>query len=212
MLNLNTAVGFFGIHYIDNLNHWMGWNTRVDYSKSLENNKKFIFDHFNISDYYSSTYFSSKVQNLINHFNFENLKLNKLINERNKNVVLRNNRFNEVIKMILDSKKIYDLVILMRYDLIFFHNIIDLNINLEKVNVVCKNKCGDIHDLADDNFYIIPYNLLESFHKKINSLEVHESSHEYNRYIDMHYMSDAALYSHEYTAFKINRLPVEQYL
>lgn len=208
MFNLSTAVGFFGIHYTDNLNHWMGWNIRVDYSKSLENNKKFVFDHFNVFDYYSSTYFSSRVDNLILDFDFESLKLSKLVNERSNNVLSRNMRFKEVMRLILDSKKIYDIVILSRFDLKFFHNITDLNINLDKVNVVCKNKCGDIHDLADDNFYIIPYSIFKHFYDKIDSIEIERSSHEYNRYVDMHYMQEKAMYSHEYTTFTVNRLPI----
>lgn len=208
MFGLKTAIGFFGIHYTENLNHWMGWNSHIDYSKSIENNKTFVLDNFNIVDYYSSTYFSSKIDQLIKDFPFKSLKLNTLINERGVNLISKNKRFKETIELILETNIEYEIVVLMRYDMIFLQNIKDLSINNEKVNVLCKNKCGNIHDLADDSFYIISYNKLSEFYETINKLDINRSSHEYNRHVDMHYMIDKAFYTHEYPIYTVNRLPL----
>jgi hypothetical protein len=205
---LNTAIGLFGIHYVGNLNHWMGWNHTVDYFHCLENNKKTIFNHYN-SSFYSSTYFSEKINQLIEDYKFKGLRLKPINNKRENNVHSKNTSVKETIKLILEDNTEYDVVILMRYDIIFHQNIIDLNINYDKINMLCQNKCGDIHDLCDDNFYLIPFNKLKEFYNIIDNIDINISSHEYNKYIkDINYMVEGQYYSHEYPMCHIARIPL----
>ena len=74
-----VAVGLFGIHYISCLNHWMGWKHGVDYSQCYLNNKENIFEKFDTT-FYSSTYFSDKIENLIFDYKFRLLKLRLIDN------------------------------------------------------------------------------------------------------------------------------------
>lgn len=204
----NTAIGLFGIHYIKNLNHWMGWNHTVDYSQCIDNNKNTVFNHYSAS-FYSSTYFSEKINELIEDYKFKCLKLKHVDNKRQSNYRSKNICVKETIKLILEDNIKYDIVILMRYDMIFHQNIIDLNINYDKINILCQNKCGSIHDLCDDSFYLMPFNKLQEFYDTINKIDVNKSSHEYNRYLtDINYMVEGQYYSHEYPMYHVSRIPL----
>jgi hypothetical protein len=205
---LNTAIGLFGIHYVANLNHWMGWNHTVDYSHCLENNQRTVFNHYN-SSFYSSTYFSEKVNNLIEDFNFKHLKLKHIVNKKEANYRSKNTSVKETVKLILEDNINYDVVILMRYDMIFHQDITDLNIDYKKINMLCQNKCGYVHDFCDDSFYLMPFNKLQYFYDTIDKIDVNRSSHEYNRYIeDINYMVEGQYYSHEYPMCHISRIPL----
>jgi hypothetical protein len=205
---LNTAIGLFGIHYVKNLNHWMGWNHTVDYTHCLENNKETVFNHYNPS-FYSSTYFSEKINELIKDYKFKSLKLKHINNKREDNFRSKNTSVKETIKLILEDNINYDVVILMRYDMIFHQNIVDLNIDYKKINMLCQNKCGAVHDLCDDSFYLIPFNKLQEFYNTIDDIDINKSSHEYNRHIkDINYMVEGQYYSHEYSMYHIARIPL----
>jgi hypothetical protein len=205
---LNTAIGLFGIHYVANLNHWMGWNHTVDYSHCLENNQRTVFNHYN-SSFYSSTYFSEKVNNLIEDFNFKHLKLKHIVNKKEANYRSKNTSVKETVKLILEDNINYDVVILMRYDMIFHQDITDLNIDYKKINMLCQNKCGYVHDFCDDSFYLMPFNKLQYFYDTIDKIDINKSSHEYNRYIeDINYMVDGQYYSNEYPMYHVLRVPL----
>ena len=205
---LNTAIGLFGIHYVANLNHWMGWNHTVDYSHCLENNQKTVFNHYN-SSFYSSTYFSEKINNLIEDFNFKHLKLKHIVNKKEANYRSKNTSVKETVKLILEDNINYDVIILMRYDMIFHQDITDLNIDYKKINMLCQNKCGYVHDFCDDSFYLMPLNKLQYFYDTIDKIDINKSSHEYNRYIeDINYMVDGQYYSNEYPMYHVLRVPL----
>ena len=93
--------------------------------------------------------------------------------------------------------------------MIFHQNIIDLNINYDKINMLCQNKCGGRHDLCDDNFYLMSFNKLKEFYNIIDNIDISVSSHEYNKYIkDINYMVEGQYYSHEYPMCHIARIPL----
>jgi len=198
---MKVAVGLFGIHHINGLQHWMHWNLLVDYKKCYENNKEFLYNDIDV-DFYSSTYFSEKAIELFDDYNFTSIKLqninNKIEKEISNNWIKRNKRFKETIKLILDSEMQYDYVILTRYDVWFKENPLKLNVDYSKINVICKAKCGDNDTIIDDNFYFMPYTKLEEFYNKINLIDEKIWSHEYNKYIDdINYLIDGKYYSHE---------------
>ena len=119
---LNTAIGLFGIHYVENLNHWMGWNHTVDYSHCIKNNQETVFNHYNTT-FYSHTYFSKKLSELVEDYKFKSLKLKQISNERSDNYRSKNISVKETIKLILEDNVEYDVVVLMRYDMIFHQNL-----------------------------------------------------------------------------------------
>jgi len=211
-INPKVAVGLFGIHYIQKLNHWMGWVHGVDYRIPYSNNQEKLYNNFNV-EYYSSTYHSSIINELIYDFNFSALKLKEVDNTKYDDLkfsfIKRNRVFKETIELILNSNTLYDFVIITRYDCLFKQNFNYLNIDFNKINFLCKSKWGDVTDLADDNFYIIPYNLLNEFYKTIISIDEDASSHEYSKYFnDINYMVDGEYYSHEIKYYQINRIPL----
>ena len=167
------AVGLFGIHYCESFNHWMGWVHNIDYSKTIENNKNKIYQYYDV-DYYTSTYYSNVLDTLITNYNFEAIKLKNISNIKEAdiklNYVKRNKIFKETLELIIASNKIYDYVILTRYDCMFLQTIDNLNIKNNKINFLCKSKCGNESGFADDNFYIIPYRKLEYFYKIISNI------------------------------------------
>jgi hypothetical protein len=207
---MKVAVGLFGVHYIDNLEHWANWNVCINYKNTFENNKEKLYNKI-IPSYYSSTYYSDKLLNLIDDYKFKSIQLqhidNKVEFNRNDNWKKRNKRFKETIKLILDDNIIYDYVILTRYDIQLNDYILELNVDFNKINVVCKAKSGDDYSLIDDNFYLLPYSELKGFYDTISKIDETIWGHSYNRFINnFNYLIDGSYYSHEiptYQLFKI---------
>jgi len=203
------AVGLFGIHYTENLNHWMGWKVEVNYKDCYKNNKEFLYDGIE-AYFYSSTYFSSHLEQLILDYNFKSLKLetinNKFEKDTKKGFVKRNKRFKETIKLILDDNAEYDYVILTRYDIWLKQNLSEFDIDYSKVNVICGAKWGDDDTIIDDNFYFLPYSKLQEFYNAIDLIDEEICAHEYNKYIsDIHRMIDDNFYSHDIPAYTLHR-------
>jgi hypothetical protein len=204
-----VAVGLFGVHYIDQLNHWMNWKHRVDFRESIQNNKQFLYKDFDCV-FFSSTYFSSEVSALITEFKFKALKLKHVDNSNQslKNSFAKRNKiFLETIELILDDAHSYDYVMLTRYDLLFNHHLFD-NIHEEKVNIICRAKWGEDENLLDDNFYFMPHGLLNEFYYSIKTMPITESSHTYNKYFkNFHFIlgNEKSYYSHEIPTYTIKR-------
>jgi hypothetical protein len=160
--------------------------------------------------FYSSTYFTEKLSELINDFKFKKLHLNEMQNEKNEiienRLIKRNKRFKETIKLILDDNTKYDYVILTRYDIWLKQNPLELNIDYSKVNVICGAKWGDDDTIIDDNFYFMPYSKLQEFYNAIDLIDEKICAHEYNKYIsDIHKMIDDNFYSHDIPAYTLHR-------
>lgn len=180
------AIGLFGIHHLEHLKHWMNWDITVDYKFSVENFKNCLFEN-NIVNVYSSTYFSEKLNELINDYNFRSLKITQIDNKYEKEIGLnmkkRNKRFKETIKLILDDDIKHDYVLLTRYDIFFRKKISELNINYDKINIMWKGEWGKGNPIIDDNFYFLPYEKLQSFYDELNLIDERECSHHYDKYI-----------------------------
>lgn len=207
---MNVAVGLFGIHYQSNLSHWMNWNLSIDYKQTYENNNEKLYKKI-IPTYYSSTYYSDKLQNLLDDYKFQSIKLQKIDNKIEtfigNNWKKRNKRFKETIQLILDDNIIYDYVILTRYDIMLNSYPLDLNVDWDKINVFCKSKSGNNDSLIDDNFYLLPFSELKIFYKKILNLDETIWAHEYNKFIDnFNYLIDGSYYSHEIPVYKLHRI------
>jgi hypothetical protein len=208
--NANVAVGLFGIHYLETLNHWMGWTPRVDYTTVLENNKKYLFSKFN-PIFFSATYFSPKLQNLIDDFNFYSLKLKTVKNDKptaiSESFRIRNTIFLDTIKLILESDKSFDYVLLTRYDLFFKYSPLK-DIHKDKINLICRAKWGSDDTLVDDNFYFMPYKKLDSFYNIVSSIPITITSHKYGHFFpenELFYVTAGTYYSHEIPVYYVER-------
>ena len=205
---MRIAVGLFGIHHLDNLNHWMGWKHGVDYRKTFDNQLTQIYSHHDVK-YYSSTYYSDVQDELLNDYNFTNITFSEIDNSSETNQwVKRSKVFKNTIKLILEDEHDWDLVILTRYDLHFKQNFYSLDINFDKVNFLCGARWSEDSNLVDDNFYCIPKDLLKSFYDTIETIPVTTSSHQYHKWFDdYHLMIPGHWYSHELPMYNIVRIP-----
>lgn len=200
---MNIAVGFFGIHYKEDYKHWMGWDIFVDWKKSLVNYSQNLLLKEYSYDFYTSTYFTKKINELNGDYNFEKIQINNFVSDKNSHIH-RNTRFIETLNLIQQSDKNYDFVMMTRFDLSFFNKPLETNINYEKMNVLNKTKWGDNHNLIDDNWYFFPYSKLQVIIEKLkNNFTIH--SHSWNDLIDVHTVDSNSYFSHENPYYKIVR-------
>ena len=205
---MKVAVGLFGIHYEPNLKHWMHWDINVDYTEGYDLNNKILYNTFD-ADFYSSTYFSTKTNQLITDFKFKSIRLqhidNKVENDIGNNWKKRNKRFKETIELILDSNIVYDYVILTRYDIEFIVNPFECNIDDDKINVACKMNSDSIPYLIDDNFYLFSFSKLNYFYDEIEKIDETIWAHNYHQYIDNFNFLVDGLYN-------VNNIPIYKFL
>ena len=203
-----VAIGLYGIHYIDGLNHWMPeWTPSVDYKKCLQNNIDFVFNDYDTT-FYSSTYFSDKTVELYNDYKFKSLKLSEIDNTKDIDIktsfIKRNRIFRQTIELILADNIEYDSVILMRYDMKFKTKL--PNIDYTKVSITNKTIWGENRDLTDDCLYVVPFNILKQFYGVVCSIPEDVSAHEWHKYIkDIHWMIDEPMFSHLNPTYEIVR-------
>ena len=197
---MKVAVGLFGIHYVDTLNHWAGWKHGVDYRKTFHNQFTQIYSNHDVK-YYSVTYYSDIQNELLNDYNFTSITFSEIDNTSETDPKIKRNKvFKNTIKLILEDTSDCDLVILTRYDLHFKKNFYSLDINFDKVNFLCgarrNHKSGIDTDTVDDNFYCIPRHLLQSFYDTIETIPETIRAHEYHKpFDDYHLMISGRWYS-----------------
>ena len=206
---MKVAVGLFGIHYIDNLNHWRGWKHGVDYRKTFHNQFTKIYSNHDVR-YYSATYYSDIQNELLNDYNFTSITFSEIDNTSETDPRIKRNKvFKDTIKLILEDTSDCDLVILTRYDLHFKKNFYSLDINFDKVNFLCGPKIGEYKkkndgyaDLVDDNFYCIPRHLLQSFYDTVETIPETTSSHQYHKWFDDYHLMIRQWYSHNLPSYR----------
>jgi hypothetical protein len=206
---MRVAVGLFGIHYVGNLNHWMGWKHGVDYRETLHNQFTHIYSKHD-TKYYSATYYSDIQTELLDDYNFTSITFSEIDNSSETNQwVKRSKAFKNTIKLILEDKSDWDLAILTRYDLHFKESFHSLEIDFDKVNFLCGARWAEDSDLVDDNFYCVPRHLLKSFYDTIETIPETISSHQYHKWFDdYNLMIPGHWYSHEIPMYYINRIPL----
>jgi hypothetical protein len=201
---MKVTVGLFGIHYVDTLNHWLGWKHGVDYRKTFHNQFTQIYSSHDVK-YYSATYYSDIQNELLTDYNFTSITFSEIDNTSETDPRIKRNKvFKNTIKLILEDTSDCDLVILTRYDLYFKKNFYSLDINFDKVNFLCgvtrsnryEKKNDRDTDLVDDNFYCIPRDLLQSFYDTIETIPETIPSHKYHKWFDdYHLMISGRWYS-----------------
>lgn len=208
------AILLFGIHYLNKYQHWMKWETNIDYRKSVDNYKKNIYHAF--GDYYIDTFISSYVSDkqseLIETYNPKCLSFVEIDNNGKTNVEQRYDRFINGLKMIKeyqDAHNIeYDLYVMTRFDLLFLKTISSLDIQQDKINISYNTICGDDSSFVDDNLYILTKGNLEKFYKICEKIPKNIWFHNLNRYngeYDINQLVKGAYYSHKSPLYKILR-------
>jgi hypothetical protein len=166
---MKIAILLFGKSYDNNyFNHNYSKNTIIDYKYSYDNYKEYIYKFFNNKGYDIDTYFSTNISNpeiqseLINKYN--PIKYNFISNKTN-NQISRNEKFKNVIELLLSENKIYDLVLITRFDLLFNIDFNESNIKFDKFNLV---SILEKPHLICDNFYLFPYKYINNFFNVVN--------------------------------------------
>ena len=118
------AILFFGLSKYN----YKNYNARylkeitVDYEKSYDNYKKFIFDFFKNKGYDIDVYFTTNIledndrKNIIKRYNPISCNFIDNYGTRYKS---RNMKLNDVINLCLKSGIKYDLILITRFDLLF---------------------------------------------------------------------------------------------
>jgi hypothetical protein len=167
---MKIAILLFGMSK-SNYTHWSHNHakTTVDYEKSIDNYKEYIYAHFNEQKYDIDTYIATNIINARDELNIVDAykpKKYSLVKNHHDKTVSRNMKMCEVIKLCLDSGIQYDLILITRFDLIFKIKFDNSNINLLKLNVVTTH---NQNKHICDNFYLLPFNSLVSLYNIVNN-------------------------------------------
>ena len=214
-MSKKLALVLCGYHYIEGCpSMYFKKGRLVDYTVSIDNYKKYIFDYFNSLDYkidvFISSYHSKKENKLLDDYKPVAYKLIDPITNwssgfkyRSKNKILIDG-----IKLVLNHKENYDNVLITRFDIIFMKDFSSCNINLNKFLLVstCVRKKEEI--MVDDNFYLFPYKIINLFLNIMqNTIHIQgEYKHKYFKELDIDYILDEGpIEIHRLTFFKIIR-------
>lgn len=191
---MKIAVGLFGLHYAESIQHWKHYFQSVNYRLTYQNQKQYLYTAFRDSscDFYSATYFSPILSTLIKDFNFSGLRLL----QPNYNLALngplfarRNLVFRQTLQLILDQPVEYDYVLITRYDLKFHLKLNTLNFDLNKLNILGQAEWTPGVITCDDNFYFLPFSKLKEFNQLVRSIPINLSAHGWNKHFtDVHYI------------------------
>ena len=155
----------------------------INYMNSFSNYQKYIFKYFQEKGYQIDVYFSTNMmtdeeqKELIKTYKPVSYSFNK--NLKNK-ISSRNDKLDKVIDLCLQSKINYDLVLITRFDLLFKRDFNELNINLNRFNLV---SILEKKKLICDNFYLFPFTVLKQFSELVKRNK-HKSFHKIKSEID----------------------------
>ena len=209
---MKLAVLFFGLskcHY-----HHHSHNIHfIDYEKSYENYKEFIFNYFKSKGYEIDVYFTTNrldeedTKSICKKYN--PVKYNFVEND-GTHVLSRNKKLINVLSLCLESKNVYDLILTTRFDLLFQKDFSKSNIQFDKFNVV---SLLEKQTFICDNFYLFPYKYLKPFLEisKNNSINTfHTLKNELYKIpnIEMNYILNENSNIHQLSFYKIVRTVV----
>jgi len=159
---MKLAVLLFGMSKND-YKHWNKSTFVIDYEKSYENYKQFIFDFFTRKGYDIDIYFTTNFLNETDRKEickrYNPVRHSFVENEENF-VKSRNKKLNGVIDLCIESGIAYDLILITRFDLLFQKDFDKSNIKLDSFNLV---SILEKPHLICDNFYLFPATYLDIF-------------------------------------------------
>ena len=205
---MKLSLLLFGIHYLENYNHWFKQDQiSINYKNSYSNIKTYIIDYYqNLGydiDIYFSTYNSTLIKDLINDYQPKNYTvIDKFISNKEES---RNLHFVNCLNLCKNSNIDYDLVVITRFDILFQMEFNKVFIDYSKMNVVSTMKR---RNRIDDNLYIFSYDKLEQFINICNSykkISYHFLKNELQNRFKLNYFYDQKCPVHKLDFYKINR-------
>jgi len=158
---MKIAILFFGVSKGE---YYHFGSKSIDYLKSYDNYKKYLFDFFLKKGYEIDIYFTTNIlddeekKKLCNTYN--PIKCNFIQNESN-GTISRNKKFCNVMELCMNTNEHYDLCLITRFDLLFQKYFNQSNIQLDKFNLV---SILESPHLICDNFYLFPYKYMNNFY------------------------------------------------
>lgn len=154
------AILFFGKHFGENV-HWSKNVYQIDWRESLTNYKTMVFDYFQQEyeiECYAGTYDTSKLSDVITDYNIKGYKLAAPAHTRH---LSRHGCVISAFEALFESDKVYDMVLLTRFDLKFMVPFSEVEIKPDQINVVSRLE----HEhLVCDNLYIFPFSLAKKIY------------------------------------------------
>jgi hypothetical protein len=207
---MKLAVLFFGLskcHY----HHYTNKVHFIDYHKSYENYKEFIFNFFKSKGYDIDVYFTTNIlddedKNEICKL-FNPVKYHFMQNDVN-HLLSRNKKLINVVNLCLESENTYDLILITRFDLLFQKNFLESNIELDKFNLV---SMLEKKNFICDNFYLFPNQYLKIF-LTISNNNINKRFHEIKKDLyekipsnEFNYILNENCYVHQLSFYNIVR-------
>jgi len=191
---MHIAICLHGIHFIDNDNV----RVKTNFEEVLKNNEKFLFNNLRENghtiDFFLNTYDSPKLPQLVEYFKPVATVIRNFNNYFHGIIQILNQKINfEMLNEYINKTRIsYDLIITIRFDLIFFKYFSDMNYIKDKINIVYKHVTNNGKyglNNCEDNFFIIPQ---EHIYTMLLALcQMNDTLHEINHYLPedtIHYM------------------------
>lgn len=159
------ALLLFGISSkVEHFHQWSKGNVKIDYKKSVENYKTFIFEYFENLGYQIDVFIATNEMNDNEKKNLLEIykPVDYVFTKHNENWKEgRNEKFRNVIDLCVKHKNNnYDHVLITRFDLQFQKKFQESDIQFEKFNLV---SMLEKDEYVCDNFYFFPIRMLDSF-------------------------------------------------
>ncbi|GAB5366669.1 hypothetical protein AAMO2058_001163400 [Amorphochlora amoebiformis] len=167
----SIALLLTGISHENHLEHYPGVYFQVDFRASLCNYKYRLLDYLRNSGFVDVDIFVSTNESPVRDevIDIYKVKPGNAYFERRPNTFmdggeilnLEKNKLLKGIELILHSSKTYDQVMITRFDLEFMVPFDEVTVAWDRINLVSMVGVR----MVDDNFYLLPYKLLDSFYK-----------------------------------------------
>ena len=202
---MKTAICLFGISRQEYSRH----GRPIDYRKSLQNYRDHLFPYFlskGAVDLYLCT-------NIVREKELEELILDydpcsiECIDNISDIYTSRNKKITSVVKNVLESKKIYDIICVTRFDLHFMEPLEKAALDLTRMNIV---SILEEPNTICDNFYLFPGFMLLPFYETLIA-SPHKGHHwikneiEKNIQQDIHFIKDERCLVADLSFYKIVR-------
>lgn len=173
---MKCALLLFGMSFCKYKNWYSKKNMQINYKDSYDNYQKYIYKYFHDKGYSIDVYFSTNVSNNDEHKKiikkYNPIRYSFIENEKNR-ILSRNKKLLNVIELCLNNNVDYDLILIIRFDLLFQKDFEKSNIKLDKFNLV---SILEKDHLICDNFYLFPFPKLKQFHE-ITKKNINKSFH-----------------------------------
>ena len=174
-----------------NYKHWSRniskTQLHVDYRISYDNYQEYIFKYFENQGYTIDVYMCTNIldaedeMEIVEKYKPIKYSFAKNMNKKKNIHLSRNYKLEEVIQLCLQTGKIYDHVLITRFDLLFQKDFAKSNIQLDKFNLVSRLENPN---RICDNFYLFPYKYIHAFNRIVRqnkTTDFHSIEHEIER-------------------------------